>query len=370
MDILSRHSQPYARAFAAALRADWPIYALALVYVAFGYLHLESVGQSAFGTFGAYVRSWSVNFGVVGPFMVAALGVARIAWRIDRRKRLAYRAMLAPRRVGRFVAGTVLLLTAMLAFTSMFSSVKASFPAAHGFPFDVAQADIDKAIHFGVDPWRLLFAVARHPLVLRIVELNYNVLWFVICYFTLYWVATSPRTDGIRIRYLLTWMLSWIVVGNLMAGTWLSAGPAYYGLVTGDTARFGEQLAFLATTADSFSSAHNFQAYLWTLHTSGLPGIGSGISAFPSMHVALITINALFVGEISRRWALAMWAYVGFVIASSVYLAWHYAIDGYVSVVVVAAIYFGLRRLLPVLARLRWRPLPALAAGSGADAAR
>lgn len=345
-----------------ALRSDGAIYVLAALYVAIGYAFMSGKGYLAFGSFKAYYTAWSMNFGVLGPVFVTIIGVLHIIIRLDKRRSLAFRAMFAPKRVARFVAGTVLLLTALLLFTTMFSAVKTSFPIDHGFRFDVAQADIDKAIHFGVDPFRLLYAVAEHPLVLRIVEANYNIVWFIICYFTLYWVCTSPRTNGTRIRYVLTWMLSWIVIGNIMAGTWLSAGPAYYGLVTGDTTRFADQVAFLAATAGEPNSAHNFQQYLWKLFESGRVGIGSGISAFPSVHVAVTTLNALFIGEVSRRFGIAMWAYVGFIILSSVYLGWHYAIDGYVSVVMVTAIYWALRQLVPKLARLRWKsrsPLPA-----------
>ena len=346
---------PYLTALRAEIGADWPIYALTLLYAAAGGLYLTSLGGSPLGMLKVYAWAWTIQFAFFGPLILLLIGVAKIALRIQRRKTLAYRAMFAPIRVARLLAGTLLLLTALLIFTSVFSAIKTTMPVGRGFLFDVAQADIDKAIHFGVDPWRWLYAVAENSFVLRVVEANYNVAWFLICYFTLYWIVTSPHTHRIRIRYVLTWLASWIVVGNLMASHWLSAGPAFYGLVTGDTARFGEQLLFLSQSAGEPNSAHNFQSYLWRLYQTGLPGIGSGISAFPSMHVAVATLNALFVGELSRRWASVMWAYVALVIGSSVYLAWHYAIDGYVSVITVSAVYWALRRFLPVLARLRWR---------------
>lgn len=356
MDHLSLQAGRYLNSLGAAICSDWPIYAIAAIYVVAGRIFLSGQGHLAFGMLDAYYLAWSFHFGLAGPLFVLTFGVIHIALRTKGRKRLAYRAMFAPPRVARFVAGTLLLLTALLLFTTMFSAIKTSLPLGHGFSFDMAQADIDKAIHFGTEPWRLLYAVAEHPLVLRLVEANYNVLWFVICYYTLYWICTSPRANGIRVRYVLTWMLSWIVVGNLVAGLWLSAGPVYYGLVTGDTSRFADQLAFLATTAGEPNSAHAFQTYLWHLYSSGNAGIGSGISAFPSVHVAVTTLNALFVSEISRRFGLLLWGYVGIIILSSVYLGWHYAIDGYVAVLLVTAVYWALRRLLPTLARLRWRP--------------
>lgn len=351
--IVSNH---YVKALLRSVGEDWPIYATAAAYLVAGNIFVLSADHVMVGMLGHYAKAWTIHFSVIGPFCVLLAGVIHIAFRMKSRKRLAYRTMIAPERMGRFLAGTILLLTAGLLFMSTFSSVKTALPLGRSFMFDIVQADIDKAIHFGVDPWRLL-AFAQHPWVLSVLEINYNVVWFLLCYFTLYWVVTSPRANGIRVRYVLCWFLSWIVVGNLMAGYWLSAGPAFYGYVTGDTARFAEQLAFLAGNAGQPSSAHNFQAYLWHLHSTGQFGIGSGISAFPSMHVALVTLNALFLGEYSRRLALAMWAYVALVLFSSVYLGWHYAIDGYVSLATVTALYWALRKAMPMLARWRSRSL-------------
>ena len=61
------------------------------------------------------------------------------------------------------------------------------------------------------------------------------------------------------------------------------------------------------------------------------------------MHVSLVTLNALVLAERSRLWGVAAFAYVALVLASSVYLAWHYAIDGYAAVLVTGAIYAAVR---------------------------
>jgi hypothetical protein len=142
-------------------------------------------------------------------------------------------------------------------------------------------------------------------------------------------------------------MLVWVVVGNVLAGPFMSAGPAFYAQVTGDTARFAEQMAFLARGRDWANSAASYQEYLWALYSHGLTGFGSGISAFPSVHVGLIMLNALFLWDFSRRLGLIAFAYVGFVVASSVYLAWHYAIDGYAAIAVVLVIHYALKKLIP-----------------------
>ena len=258
---------------------------------------------------------------------------------------MALRRAVGQRNMRPFASG-LLLLAGMMLFQGAFTSVKTALPVwNNGFPYDVLQADIDQAIHFGVDPWRYLLAFGGNGWVKALVEWNYNQGWFIFCYATLFFVAISARTTGLRTRYFVAYMLTWILVGSILAGAFLSAGPAFYGMVTGDAARFGDQLAFLASGDEGPHSATHLQAYLWRLHAAGNAGLGSGISAFPSMHIALVTLNALFIAEASRRWRSLAFAYVVFVLASSVYLAWHYAIDGYVAIAVTTAVYFVTKRI-------------------------
>lgn len=337
-----------------SLKSDLPLYGLTFAFFVAGMFYVMSTGHTVMGMLDNYIVKWTVNFGIFGPFFVFTIGAIHIAMRTRGRKRLAYRTMFWPRRIGRFVAGTIFLLTGGLLFTATFSSIKTSFPNGRDFPFDTVHADIDKMLHFGTDPFHFLYGFAKHEWLLRIVEINYSVVWFILCYFALYFVMTSPRTDSIRLRFGLTWFGSWIIVGTAMAGQWLSAGPIYYGRVTGDVARFGEQNEFVTATSHLAGSASNLQEYLWFLHQTGQLGVGSGISAFPSMHVALITVIALFASEYSRRLGAVVWIYLAVIMFSSVYLGWHYAIDGYVSLITMTALYWALRKLMPVLPRLRW----------------
>jgi membrane-associated phospholipid phosphatase len=362
--MLARIARAHLPLIGAAIAEDWPIYAFVAVFFAVGYAIVVTNGGTPLGMLQSYLRIWFTNFGAIGPITVMALGCIHIVHRLDERRRLGFRHMFAPPRVARFVAGIVLMLTAGILFMSTFSSLKTTMGIAGGFQFDVVQADIDKAIHFGVDPWRWLYALGHHPWVQRVLEYNYNVGWFVVCYGLLFWWVTSPRTRSRHVRYVLSIFSTWVLVGNILAASFLSAGPAFYGRVTGDTARFGELLGYLQVSAGQFSSAVTFQNYLWYLFAHNMHGLGSGISAFPSMHVALITMNALFIGELSRRWAMVFWGYAAVVMFSSVYLGWHYAIDGYVSIVVVVALYWGIRKLAPLFARLRWRSADAVAAGT------
>jgi len=323
---------------------DAPLYGFILAYTVVGLAFVYLVGAWERVAYAIYVERWAFTFGLLMPLVAILFDGVSVIHRFNRRRMLAFKRMFSAKRVSYLVAGVILLL-AMILFQGTFTSVKNSLTVwQDGFPHDRLQADIDAWLHFGTDPWRWLYAVTRSEWMLALVEWNYNTLWFILCFGTLFFVATSPRAEAIRTRYILCFMLVWVVCGNVFAGPFLSAGPAFYGLVTGDEGRFAEQMAFLALSESSSHSAVSYQQYLWRLHESGETGFGSGISAFPSVHVALIALNMFFAFEYSRRLGLLTTGYLVFIVASSVYLAWHYAIDGYASVAIVAVIYVLARR--------------------------
>lgn len=324
--------------------SDRWVYLVIILYMAAGILLLQATGNEKMMSYGIYVLNWARMFLFLMPLGAIAFDFSAVLLRFDRRRKLAFSRTYSVKRLAALAGGSVMMVGLML-FQGTFTSVKNTLPALNGgFPYDTLHADIDAWLHFGQDPWRLLYAVGAFAPLRAIVEFNYNVLWFVICFGSLYFVVTSPRADAIRRRYLMMFMFVWIVCGNLLAGLFLSAGPAFYGAVTGDNGRFAEQMAFLAGSEWS-NSAVSYQNYLWGLYERGLTGFGGGISAFPSVHVGLIMMNALFVAQYSRRLGMATFAYVFFVQLSSVYLGWHYAIDGYVSIVVVLAAFFAMQAL-------------------------
>ena len=341
----------------AAIRADLVIYTTALAYLVVGATYVVVENRSLFAQYDVYSLGCIILCCVALPYAGLLFGAVRIALFNKGRSRLAWRALVAPRRVGRFAAGTLLMLVLLLFVEAMYISVKTTFSAS-GFPYDKLVADIDKALHFGHAPSYWL-SVLRAGWLLRIVETNYDAVWFVAWIGLLYWFATSPRAEALRVRFVLTFMLAWVLIGNLVASLCLTAGPALYGVATGDGHRFAKLATFLTATPNATSAT---QQYLWALHQSGAGGLGSGISAFPSMHVAITTVCALFLAEIDKRLGIAAWVYVAIIVMSSIYLGWHYAVDGYAAILLTTGIYWAIRGA-PLLGRLR-RPAPAELPGS------
>jgi hypothetical protein len=276
----------------------WFYYAVFL-YTVFGLVFLYVLGGSGGTAHAAYAEPLFKVFGFFMPAVALGFDAIRVIVRLDHRRPLAFRMAFSSERMASMMAGMIMMAGIVL-FMGTFTTIKISLPLLFdGFPHDRLHADIDRMLHFGVDPWRWLHGVAGSDIVRAMLEFNYGTIWFILCFGGVFFVATSPRADAIRVRYLVMFMVCWGVVGNFLAGAFLSAGPAFYGEVTGDHGRFADLLALLSQDPDT-ASPYGYQRYLWALYQNDIKAFGAGISAFPSVHVALITMNALFVAERSR----------------------------------------------------------------------
>ncbi|MEX2741195.1 phosphatase PAP2 family protein [Rhizobium mongolense] len=86
--------------------------------------------------------------------------------------------------------------------------------------------------------------------------------------------------------------------------------------------------------------------YLLDLYEAGQTGLGSGISAMPSVHVGLVVLNALFLSSLNRWLGVVGWAFAAMIFYGSVYTGWHCAVDGYVATAVALAIWWLTGRLI------------------------
>lgn len=218
-----------------------------------------------------------------------------------------------------------------------FAQLKNLIPEINPYSWDVAFMNLDRLLHFGVLPHEYLHAVFGGYYGISLFTGLYNV-WLFMMYFVLV-IACFMRSDSrIRMQYLLAFVFTWAIGGNLLATVFSSAGPVYYGLLGfGDAyADLLERLARHAATGAL--SVVDTQALLWYIHMH--PKGMNAISAFPSMHVASSVLMAIFAFRLSR-WA--GWAAVWFttmIMIGSVLLAWHYAVDGYVGGLIAVASWY------------------------------
>jgi hypothetical protein len=215
-----------------------------------------------------------------------------------------------------------------------FWTIKFEIPHLVPFYADRLLADVDHFIHFG-DPWRWVHSImptaAMQPMLFV-----YFPGWlteFLVCIA----IAAFHSNDGLRTRYLLTFSVVYVLLGNILAAAGASVGPIFYERFLGD-GRFAELVTALKNNPDS-SYLFLVADRLYKAYVSGAQDIFAGISAMPSIHVAVVTLNALFLMKINRRAGIAAWAFAALIMLCSVYFGWHYAVDGYVSIAVVLVLW-------------------------------
>jgi hypothetical protein len=241
--------------------------------------------------------------------------------------------------------GMTLVLAAMLFCIGLagYTTFKLAIPDFVPFYADPFFADLDAWIH-GSDPGmtlhRLVPLWAQYPLAIL-----YGPVWFLLWFGLPAFVALSGNA-GLQQRYFWAMTLVVFLVGTVLATALSSAGPIFYDQFY-SAERFGP---LLIAIRDSALGDHQEQVSAYLLTKGELPKVGTGISAMPSMHLAVVTLNAWMLGSLSRRVGLLAWAYVVAILIGSVYLAWHYALDGYVSIAVVSLIWWGTGRVFPASA--------------------
>lgn len=235
---------------------------------------------------------------------------------------------------------------------SAFTTYKLAIPHLVPFYLDPLLADMDVFLH-GANPGELLHGVvpswAEYPL-----GYLYGSIWFSLWFGLVAFVALQ-KDSALRQRYFWSMALAICLIGTVLATAFSSVGPVFYEQFYGDD-RFAALMTALEQSAVG-QYMRDTTGYLFANYRQQGHAIGTGISAMPSMHLAVVTLNAHMIWSLDRRVGALAWAYAAAILAGSVYLGWHYAVDGYLSIVLVSLIWWGVGWLA---ARQR-EPTPAMA---------
>lgn len=214
-------------------------------------------------------------------------------------------------------------------FVASFSIIKAAVPELQPYVWDARLAAFDQALHGGVQPWQWLQPVLGHPLLTALLNAAYH-LWFFLLFAMLYWLVFSTDRPQLRMRFLLCFMLCWIVLGNGVAVLLSSAGPCYYHLVQAGADPYAGLMDYLRSADRHFPVlALDVQTLMWQGYQQKLGVSGLAISAMPSMHVASSVLLALLGWQLNRAAGIALTLFALLIMLGSVHLGWHYAVDGY-----------------------------------------
>jgi hypothetical protein len=219
--------------------------------------------------------------------------------------------------------------TALFVSSSFFGiflpPLKMSIPKWQGFWADAPLASFERSV-LGQDAWQLAHAILPPKLFMPLVDKIYSV--WILALIAGCAIVAFAAPDRVVARFFLSWSIIWTLLAVVAATALASAGPIY-----GPLLDFGfEELRLKAAPITTF-----YRDLLWQAYVNDDPRFGGGISAAPSIHCA---VAFLFV--LAARNTLLFWPaiiYAGVIWFSSVYLGWHYAVDGAMSLIAVILIW-------------------------------
>jgi hypothetical protein len=224
------------------------------------------------------------------------------------------------------------------AFHRSFTVYKSSMTKVVDFWADPWLMWLDRVLHGGVLPHEWLGPLLGSPQALLFLSDAYWY-WHLAMLTGILLVAFS-QDDAYRRRATIAFLATWVVLGNVMALLLSSAGPWWYDRVTGELSPYEGLVGRLWEVGRHTPlRAVGFQQQLWLMHASKKIGLGTGISAMPSLHVAIPVLGFLIAREKSRLLTACCAVFGTTIFLGSIALAWHYAVDGYVSAVAVCVIW-------------------------------
>ncbi len=245
----------------------------------------------------------------------------------------------------RALGGLLIVYLVIPVFLGHFRAWKTVIPQLVPFAWDERFMALDHVLHGGHHPWEILQAIIGFPSATLVIDGLY-VGWFALNFAVLLWMAVSARRF-LRARFLLSYLLVYILIGTVAATAFSSVGPVYYGQIVGSPDPYLPLLDYLRKVGETnLLFVLSIQDTLWSVFQGSATSAASGISAMPSVHVA-ISVLFVFLGFSVHR--LAGWGFLLFALAifvGSIHLAWHYAVDGYAAALGTGLIWWGVGRFL------------------------
>lgn len=290
---------------------SWAIPAAILVAIEYAFALI--IGARIGFRYNIPFGDYAIIGGGIGCAGVTLFALAKFAcYAIEREERPVARLIVDFPRCYAFVIGTFLISIEM----AVLMWTKIMLPIATPFWAGPVIAEIDHFL-FREDPWRL--ALALFGRLTPAIDCAY-MMWILVKFTTLAVLLALPesrRKTQALIAYFL--IMAFTAIGQYLLSC---GGPVFFGRLG-----FGDRFAQLPIEPWVKVTT----SYLWEDYLRGGGNIGGGISAMPSLHVAIALWFALVVRAYAPRWAYLGFLYYAMILVGSVLLGWHFACDGIVA---------------------------------------
>lgn len=199
----------------------------------------------------------------------------------------------------------------------------------------------DKALHFGLYPHEFIIPAANSIEAGRVLDAAYA-FWLLVMLFVTGYTMFVEKDVYRRLRFLWTYLLSWILLGTVGATVFSSVGPIFYH-------DFYPQLPDIYADIPRNLISMNNEGFMFAAKTYELL-LGwarndrifdpNALSAMPSMHLAISWIMVLYARSLGYRPLVLAVPFFALMYLGSIYLGFHYAVDAYVSVAVTSLIWW------------------------------
>ncbi len=214
--------------------------------------------------------------------------------------------------------------------------------------YDLFYWNLDRALHFGTQPnitmMQLIGPNRDISILLDFLYIKYFTFKILV---SLFFLMELKGRDLSR-RYFTAYALLW-ALGGLAYLVAPADGPCFsvlthFSVEEDDLFHVFKfpittevPLSYIETYVNAaIPSAKGYQILLWEarhifLSGQGLPGMFYGIAAMPSLHVAAITLLSIFLFQAYPLLGLLGGVFAIITFIGSIFLQWHYAIDGYIG---------------------------------------
>lgn len=223
--------------------------------------------------------------------------------------------------------------------------------------YDLLFWQLDRVIHFGLQPNVFLMQVIGESQEIAVFLDWLYFKYFFIKVIVFVFFMLELKSNKLSERFYCAMVMMWGLGGLLYLVT-PADGPCYsvlyhYSVRPQDRVHVFEYPVVKNGVPDDFfekyqnskiRTAKGYQKKLWNVRANFIyknkePNMFYGIAAMPSMHVAVIAIFCLFMFLVSGYLALLMLVVFALIFIGSVFLQWHYAVDGYFGVLLALFVY-------------------------------